>query len=221
MEKNLTEAEDLEPLFDYSRVQPLKFTNLDDVESSPDSSKKRRKKSLSVVEKKVKVDVKELEVVNCEEEEEEEDWLPPPPKVLVENQLGEDSTIKELRLKRQELVSFAKAAEDVLRDAEESVKRKLGDSLEASFGSVADQPSKLPCERAKIVISMQDKEGPKQFRVFMDDKFERLFKMYADKVKLDTKNLVFCFDGDKIGPASTPASLGMEDDDIIEVHVKS
>lgn len=45
--------------------------------------------------------------------------------------------------------------------------------------------------------------------------------MYVDKVELDTKNLVFCFDGDKIDPASTPASLGMEDDDIIEVHVKS
>lgn len=44
--------------------------------------------------------------------------------------------------------------------------------------------------------------------------------MYADKVKLDKEKLVFCFDGDKIGPAATPASLGMDDDDIIEVHVK-
>ncbi|XP_044493583.1 uncharacterized protein LOC123216948 isoform X2 [Mangifera indica] len=166
MEKNLTEAEDLEPLFDYSRVQPLKFTDLDDVESSPVSFKKRRKKFEAPVEKKFKVDVKEIEVVNCDDDE-EDDWLPPPPKVVVENQLGEDSTIKELRLKKQELASFTKAAEDVLRDVEESVKRKLGGSLEASLDGVADQPSKPPCERAKIVISIQDKEGPKLFRVFM------------------------------------------------------
>lgn len=70
-------------------------------------------------------------------------------------------------MKKQELASFTKAAEDVLRDVEESVKRKLGGSLEASLDGVADQPSKPPCERAKIVISIQDKEGPKLFRVFM------------------------------------------------------
>lgn len=41
--------------------------------------------------------------------------------------------------------------------------------------------------------------------------------MYADKVHLDTKNLVFSFDGGKVGPSDTPASLGMEDNDMIEV----
>lgn len=44
--------------------------------------------------------------------------------------------------------------------------------------------------------------------------------MYADKVNLDQENLVFCFDGDKISPEATPASLEMEDNDIIEVHTK-
>lgn len=45
--------------------------------------------------------------------------------------------------------------------------------------------------------------------------------MYAEKVKLDLQRLVFSFDGDKIGPAATPGALGMEDNDIIEVHVAS
>lgn len=54
-----------------------------------------------------------------------------------------------------------------------------------------------------------------------DEKFERFFKLYAEKVKVDVKKLVFCFDGDKISPAETPDSLGMEEDDMIEVHVKS
>lgn len=31
---------------------------------------------------------------------------------------------------------------------------------------------------------------------------------------------MFCFDGEKVGPEATPDALGMEDDDIIEVHVK-
>lgn len=35
------------------------------------------------------------------------------------------------------------------------------------------------------------------------------------------KLIVLSFDGDKISSSETPASLGMEDDDIIEVHVKS
>lgn len=44
--------------------------------------------------------------------------------------------------------------------------------------------------------------------------------MYADKVKLDPNHLVFSFDGDRISPSQTPGVLGMEDDDMIEVHVK-
>ena len=37
-------------------------------------------------------------MIDCKENE-EEDWLPPPPKVSVDvqNQLGEDSTIKQIR----------------------------------------------------------------------------------------------------------------------------
>lgn len=54
-----------------------------------------------------------------------------------------------------------------------------------------------------------------------DDKFERLFKLYAEKVHIKPDNLVFSFDGDKVCTNATPDSLGLEDDDIIEVHVKS
>lgn len=54
-----------------------------------------------------------------------------------------------------------------------------------------------------------------------DDKFEKLRKMYADKVKLDVQTIAFSFDGDKISPTATPADLGMEDEDVIEVHVKA
>ncbi|KAJ9163304.1 hypothetical protein P3X46_022985 [Hevea brasiliensis] len=218
--------EDLEPLFDYRRVQPLNIVCLDDdgSDASPVPCPKRSKiiqNPKSVVEE---VDDDDLEVVrvNCEDKD-EEDWLPPPPKACCDfrNQLVEDSTIKELRLKKQELESLAKSGVDVLRAVEESIKRELSSSLKAALNAVAEQPLKPPCGRAKIVISVQDKDGLKQFRMYKDDKFERLFNMYMDKAKLNNiQSIVFSFDGDKVSPTATPDSLGMEDEDIIEVHVK-
>ncbi|KAL6969899.1 hypothetical protein U1Q18_029613 [Sarracenia purpurea var. burkii] len=217
-------TEELEPLFDYSRVQPLDIVCLDDdcSDFSPSLavSPKRWKLSDTAVEK-VDKNAKSIDVIDCEDKE-EDDWLPPPPKVSSDpRKFVEDSTIKELRLKRQELASFAKAAEEVLRSVEKSAKSDFNSSLQPTVESAADQPSRPPCERAKIVISIQDKEELKQFRVYKDDKFQRLFKMYAEKIKLDLQRLVFCFDGDKISPTATPDGLGMEDDDIIEVHIKS
>jgi Ubiquitin-2 like Rad60 SUMO-like len=54
-----------------------------------------------------------------------------------------------------------------------------------------------------------------------DDKLEKLFKIYAKKVNLKPEDLIFSFDGEKVGPTATPASLELEDDDMLEVHVKS
>lgn len=40
-------------------------------------------------------------------------------------------------------------------------------------------------------------------------------------MKLKVESLVFCFDGDKVDSKATPNSLEMEDEDMLEVHVKS
>lgn len=211
--------EELEPLFDYRRVQPFNVVCLDDdsPDSSPVISKKRKVIDSHVQKKEDKNEA--VQIIDCDEKE--EDWLPPSPKISAHtSNLVEDSTIKEIRLKKKELASFAQSAKDGLRDVEESVKRDLSASLHSLQDSVAEMPSKSSTERAKMVISIQDKSGTKQFRIYADDKFERLFKLFADKVKLELQNLVFCFDGDKINPNATPSSLGMEDDDIIEVHEK-
>lgn len=69
-------------------------------------------------------------------------------------------------MKKKELELFAQSAEDVLRAVEESVKLQLGSSMQPSLEAVADQPSKPTCERVKIVISIQDKDGTKQFRIY-------------------------------------------------------
>lgn len=216
-------TEELEPLFDYRRVQPFNIICVDDDDCSDSTSvpspKRRKIPSTTTVEKEEK-DEKVIRVVKNQKED--EDWLPPPPKVTTNVQkFSEDSTLKELRLKKQELVSFAQTAEDVLRAVEESVKREHSSSVPFSLESAEKEQSKPPCKRAKVTISVQDKEGLKRLCVFMDDKFERIFKIYADRAKLDLQSLVFRFDGDKISPTATPISLGMEDDDIIEVHVKA
>ncbi|OMO62042.1 Small ubiquitin-related modifier, SUMO [Corchorus capsularis] len=210
-------TDDLEPLFDYRRVQPIDFVRIDDDSSdtSPVPSPKRRKIPDPDVVKIDDEDEDEVEVI------EEEDWLAPPPMVSSNaySNIGEDSTIKELRLMKQKLVSFAESSKTLSLE-EESVKRKVSASLKSSLDAAVEQPKDPSSERAKIVVSVQKEDECKHFRIYMDDKFERLFNMYADKTKLDLQSLVFSFDGDKISPADTPASLEMEDDDLIEVHVK-
>ncbi|XP_057427723.1 uncharacterized protein LOC130721015 isoform X2 [Lotus japonicus] len=215
----MDEPEELEPLFDYSRVQPLNnFVCLDDDEDEDVTcAAKKRKSSKPVENEKKETNVKGVEVVDIEDD----DWLPPPPKVVSKAQrsIDEDSIVKKLRLKKQELVSFAESAEDLLKSVEESANLESSNSCESSTDSVSDKAQK-PSERAKILISVQDKDGTKQIRMFMDDTFERIVKTYAEKIKCDLKQIVLSFDGDKISLSETPASLGMEDDDIIEVHVK-
>ncbi|CAL1381702.1 unnamed protein product [Linum trigynum] len=228
-------TDDFEPLFDYRRVQPQNIVDLDDDDAAPVcAAKKRRIVAKPVIDNAEDGDVEVIEIVkhnSNNDKEEEEDWLPPPPKVAVDlqKQFGEDSTIKQLRLKKQELQqSFAKSADDVFLALEEAIRQRIpNDPLEASAMNVTDHPSQLPsqmakiskpvCDRPKIVISIQDQDGLKQYRLFKDDKFERFFKMYAEKAKVDVQNLVFSFDGDKINPNATPDGLDMEDGDIIEV----
>lgn len=227
-DSKMADFEEFEPLFDYKRVQPRRIVSLDDddeIDTTPALSPKKRKvyqKDGNV--KAVYILDDEEEGKSDDEENENEDWLlPPPPKLTCDPKtLEESSTIRELRLKKQELLSFAQAAEDALKSMEESSKEEIGKSLESSLEAAKEEKNSTPeAERAKIVVSFQAKDCLKQFRVFSDDKFERIFKMYAEKSKLDLRSLVFCFDGDKVGPEATPECLGMEDNEIIEVHVRS
>lgn len=71
------------------------------------------------------------------------------------------------RLKKQELASFSRSAEDVMRDVIESAKKELNSS-EKSDGPEAqvEKPAKPNVDRPKILISVQDKDGHKQFRMY-------------------------------------------------------
>lgn len=61
---------------------------------------------------------------------------------------------------------MAESAENVVRAVEESVRKELS-SLQPSPDAVAAQPPKPQVERNKVVISIQDKDGAKQFRIYM------------------------------------------------------
>lgn len=68
---------------------------------------------------------------------------------------------------------FAQSAKDLLKDVEESAKRELraieGSAkreLNGAFGAVAKSQKAASSERPKIVITVQDKDGEKQFRIF-------------------------------------------------------
>lgn len=214
--------EELEPLFDYSRVQPLDAVPLDDDDDSFPIPPKKQKLSEGDKSSDVKNIASSEDVIKIDDCDDEEDWLPSPVKISIDAQKREeDSIIKAIRLKKQELLSYAQSAEDILHDVDEPVKKDINTSLQFSSDSTTEPQPKPSCERAKIVIGIQDKDEVKHFRVYMDDKFEKLLKMYADKVKLDIQTLAFSFDGDKISPTATPADLGMEDEDIVEVNVKA
>ncbi|MED6137515.1 hypothetical protein PIB30_118746 [Stylosanthes scabra] len=206
-------ADELEPLFDYSRIQPKNdFISLDSDDEDDKDKKKRKTSHNPVVPEKKKTDVKPVPVVDIDDED---DWLPPPPKVSIDEHksIDEDSTLKKLRLKKQEL-------QELFKTVEELAKSEVYDSSKSSMNDTSEKTSK-PTERPKILISIQDKGERKPVRVYRDDKFDRIFKMYAEKLGCDQKQIVLSFDGDKISPSETPDTLGMEDDDIIEVHVKS
>lgn len=70
------------------------------------------------------------------------------------------------RLKKQELVSVAQSAKTILQEVQESVRREFDSSLQTSVDAASEKTSKEP-ERAKIVISIQDKDEAKHFRVYM------------------------------------------------------
>lgn len=220
----------LEPLFDYARVQPINVFVDDDDDVVPlaffpgSGGKRKRSPDLDLEggeEKESRKVVILADSNNNDKENKEEDWMPLPPPLISSSGVGvkEDKILEELRLRKQELALFAQPTEDMLKAVVESAKRDLCNSAKTAVVLDVDDAPKP--ERQRILISIQDKGGQKPFRMYTDDKLDKLFKMYTEKVNLEFGNVVFCFDGDRLSPNATPASAGLENDDIIEVHVKS
>lgn len=67
---------------------------------------------------------------------------------------------------KQELLSVAKSAKDFLQDVDGSAEKEVSTSQQPSVDSASTRSSMPPCGRAKIVLSIQDKDGVKQFRIY-------------------------------------------------------
>lgn len=65
-----------------------------------------------------------------------------------------------------ELMSFTKTVADVMQEVEESAKREVEVSLNPPSETADEAPPGPTNDRAKIVITIQDKDGKKQYRVF-------------------------------------------------------
>ncbi|CAO2170582.1 unnamed protein product [Urochloa humidicola] len=213
-------SEELEPLFEYKRVQPtidFRFDDSDLEKADIFRHCSKRPRAAAAVEEQGKPDEKAAAAKVADVDE--EDWLlPPPPKAAFKPSSEEDSTLRELRLKKQEFAKFAESAHHILQELDATAKKDVG-SKEPPEQIILDEESEPEVHQArkKIVISIQDKDGRKQFRVYKDEKFDKLLKVYAKKSKLNPSDLAFVFDGEKINPSSTPQDLDLEDDDMIEV----
>ncbi|KAK9169637.1 hypothetical protein Syun_001777 [Stephania yunnanensis] len=211
-------VEEFEALFDYSRVQP-NFILIDDDNSDSEKTTKLSPKRLKAGK------LESCQVVNaidCDggKEEEEEDWLKPPPKcsgvVAQKLEVENNTTLKELRLKRQELELFAKSAQDLLRTVEESTPKEATSVVQFASEPGAMKTSRPPEERKKIVISFQDKDELKQFRVFVDEKFSRVLKFMLRDLLLMLISLFFVSDAGVLDVASIVSNHSIENRDIVE-----
>ncbi|KAG8822586.1 hypothetical protein FRC20_009109 [Serendipita sp. 405] len=58
------------------------------------------------------------------------------------------------------------------------------------------------------------------FKIKRNTRLTKLRQAYANKVGKDLQTIRFLYDGNRIGEDDTPASLGMEDNDSIDVMVE-
>ncbi|KAK9123340.1 hypothetical protein Sjap_012942 [Stephania japonica] len=93
-----------------------------------------------------------VNAMDCDGGEEEEDWLKPPPKcpgvVAQKLEVENNSTLKELRLKRQELEQFAKSAQVLLRTVEEST-QKVATSVVQSASELEAMKTSKPSRKER------------------------------------------------------------------------
>ena len=89
----------------------------------------------------------------------------------------------------------------------------MADESKASI--IVAQPENNP-EFIKLRVVAQD-SSEIHFRVKMTASMLKIMKNYAERVGVPLSSLRFAVDGERIKDADTPASLGLENDDIIDV----
>ncbi|KAI5000859.1 hypothetical protein ZWY2020_010818 [Hordeum vulgare] len=175
------DSEELEPLFDYSRVQPTIDFCFDDSDLEKSDIFVHCNKRPKVADdanadeggkgnEKGDTGIKKAMVVNLDDE----DWLAPPPlKPVLSADVCKDKTMHE-RLKKQEV---QKLVDDEFQKVVENVKKDML-AKKPPEPIVLDEPTETETKKSKekICIMFQEKDARQQFRVSMDEKFDKLFK---------------------------------------------
>ncbi|KAJ7533154.1 hypothetical protein O6H91_13G035200 [Diphasiastrum complanatum] len=227
--------DEFEPLFNYTGAhQP--FIQIDESESEDDAiaapnkswrtSVKRQNNADLPLKRKSKDQSPVKRNPQSAEVENDENWLPSPPKLarLCPQATCTDSTILLLRQKKAELLSITEKASEASVALAESEAINLDEQFK-SFESqqpVAAGQESTKKKRDKVVVMVQDKNGDcRPFRIYMDDKFEKLYHAYAQAIGKNMADFVFRFDGEQVTSGLTPKDLGLEAEDIVEVHHKA
>ncbi|KAH8976125.1 hypothetical protein BDL97_01G197800 [Sphagnum fallax] len=240
----MEEDDGFQPLFDYSKVydSPPKFQEDDSDEEEVivttqqryGATKRCAGNMLTKIVQVTRIEKPVVKEVPKSEDSNDDDWLPSPPKLAkVVGLFSGDSMLQQLRQKRAELILLETEASGAVRCVEESGRLEAQIRHQQAPTAVKKTESLSHVEKVadphvavgkeKIVLRVQNKSGSIfPLRIYLADKFERLFTAYAKYVGASSPDqFMFQFDGDQLPPNSTPKELGMEDDDIIEVYDKS
>mmetsp|Transcript_8703 Transcript_8703/g.15052 ORF Transcript_8703/g.15052 Transcript_8703/m.15052 type:complete len:97 (-) Transcript_8703:20-310(-) len=85
-------------------------------------------------------------------------------------------------------------------------------------GDTAAETVKSEAQPINVVVKDQT-GGEVHFKIKTSTKMEKVFKAYCDKKSLTAEHIKFMYDGARVLGDSTPASLGMEDDDSIDAMI--
>eukprot|EP00850_Spirogloea_muscicola_P009987 SM000057S18417 [mRNA] locus=s57:502647:505940:+ [translate_table: standard] len=175
----------------------------------------------------------------------DENWLPTPPTLIEVPQEGTrpmSSEMLQIKKSREELTRLtAEASEEALQRLQaaaiaqaqdlaseqarmSAASRPQSDAL-PDFGEASRSPDvatgteRETTEPLKVTLVVQCKEGTsRSFRLNRDEPFAKLIKGWAKVMGGESSEYVLSFDGLRVDPSSTPASLDMENDDILEVY---
>mmetsp|Transcript_13682 Transcript_13682/g.35128 ORF Transcript_13682/g.35128 Transcript_13682/m.35128 type:complete len:97 (-) Transcript_13682:275-565(-) len=81
------------------------------------------------------------------------------------------------------------------------------------------KPDIKPIVKApQIEITVKSPDNEIKFKVRMTTEFTKIKKAYCEKMALTPHNVRFLFDGANIPDNGTPASVGLDDGDMIDVY---
>ena len=134
------------------------------------------------------------------------------------------ATVAKLKGEKENVDGLVKALKsDAAREEEERRTREL--ELEASDAAqevVEGEDALLPTgasQRILISVRLPHEKDVRKLRLSMTDKFSKVFEAIGD-ILGGGKRFVLSFDGEQLLPGMTPQELDMEDEDLVDVHLK-